>query len=190
MQNLRSPRIRLGALVTGIALAGWGLVACQDGTTSPRTDELPPSGELANGQAELRSGLATFRQATARYHRVEAALADGFEPFLPCLENPTGPGALGIPYANADRVDAEVDLSEPEILFYEPQPDGRLRLVGGEPVVPIALWSGSEPPSLFGREFHRNDEHGLFGLHMWTWKHNPDGVFAFWHADVTCEFAE
>lgn len=142
------------------------------------------------GQAEMRKGLATFRRATARYHRVEAATSDGFEQILPCLSNPDGPGAIGIPFAKLDRFDANIDLSQPEILFYEPQADGSLRLVGGEPVVPIAAWTESEPPSLFGRTFHRNEEHGLYGLHMWVWRHSPDGVFSFWNANVSCEFAE
>lgn len=140
--------------------------------------------------SEKHTGLATLRRATARYHNVKAAIEDGFAQVLPCQENPDGEGALGIPYLNQDRLDATFDLAEPEVLFYEPQKNGRLRLVGAEPVVPIALWTGDEPPSLFGQEFHRNDEAGLYGFHMWIWKHNPDGIFAFWHADVSCEFAE
>ena len=140
--------------------------------------------------SEMHTGLATLRRATARYHKVEAAVEDGFAPVSPCQENPEGDGGLGIPYLNQDRLDAIIDLAEPEVLFYEPQKNGKLRLVGAEPVVPIALWTGEDPPSLFGQEFHRNDDAGLFGFHMWIWKHNPDGVLAFWHADVTCEFAE
>ena len=142
------------------------------------------------GNAEEAAGLATFRRATAPYHRIEAAIADGFVQILPCMENPAGEGALGIPYAKLDRFDADIDLNEPEILFYEPQEDGSLRLVGGEPVVPIDAWEGSEPPSLFGRAFHRNEEHGLYGLHMWVWRLTSDGVFSFWNDNVTCEFAE
>lgn len=149
---------------------------------------VPARVEVSTGQrdAELQRGLATMRRATARYHRVDAARADGFVQILPCLEHPTA-GGLGIPYARLDRFDTTIDLSEPEILFYEPQENGRLRLVGGEPVVPIDLW-GNEAPSLFGREFHRNEEHGLYGLHMWVWEHNPDGILSFWNPAVSCEF--
>lgn len=191
MQIQRTPRFRPPMLLAVFAVAIAGLTACEGvDTPSAPEDRSPTSADLSTNDAEMRRGLATFRQATARYHRVEAALEDGFVPLLECQENPAGAGALGIPFARLDRFDAEIDLSEPEILFYEPQPNGRLRLVGGEPVVPIDLWTGSEPPSLFGREFHHNVEHGLFGLHMWIWRHNPDGVFAFWHPDVTCDFAE
>lgn len=154
------------------------------------TAEGVPAQVADRGNAEMGSGLATFREATARYHRVAAAIADGFVQILPCLANPEGEGAIGIPYANLARFDAEIDLSEPELLFYEPQEDGSLRLVGGEPVVPIEAWTESEPPSLFGHEFHRNEEHGLYGLHMWVWRHSPDGVLSFWNENVSCEFAE
>lgn len=186
------PRARrlLGILaITGTAVAISG---CGDRQQVASPDELraPEDVSLSMVDGSVNSGLADFRRATAPYHRVEAALEDGFVPILECQESPDGQGALGIPFARLDRFDDEVDLSEPEILFYEPQPNGRLRLVGGEPVVPIETWSDTEPPTMFGREFHRNEAHGLFGLHMWIWKHNPNGVFAFWHPDVTCDFAD
>ena len=140
--------------------------------------------------AEKNAGLATLRRATAKYHNVDKAIEDGFVPIGPCQENPNGPGGLGIPFVKLDRVDGTINLEEPEVLFYEPQKNGKLRLIGAEPVIPIGLWEGEEPPSMFGHEFHRNDEEGLYGLHMWVWKHNPDGIFSFWHADVSCEFEE
>lgn len=182
-----------GGLLTGCLLLLAPLAGCEEGT--PAGPEAPgrQSAEFTadpietaagTADAEVDRALATLRRATARYHRVDAAIADGFVQILPCMEHPTE-GGLGIPYARLDRFDTTIDLSEPEILFYEPQDNGRLRLVGAEPVVPIALW-GDEPPSMFGREFHRNDEHGLYGLHMWVWKHNPEGTFSFWNPSVSC----
>lgn len=182
-------------LLTGCLLLLAPLAGCAEGTPAgPET----PEGESAEftadrigtatgtADAQVDRALATLRRATARYHRVEAAIADGFVQILPCMEHPTE-GGLGIPYARLDRFDATIDLSEPEILFYEPRRNGKLRLVGAEPVVPIALW-GDDPPSMFGHEFHRNDEHGLYGLHMWVWKHNPEGTFSFWNPSVSCAF--
>lgn len=153
------------------------LVACDDDPTSPSPEE---------------EGLEIFRQATDRYHDVQIAIEDGFAPVAPCMENPEGQGGLGIPYLNEARLDTIIDLENPEVLFYEPQQDGTLQLIGGEPVVPIELWEAGhgEPPSLFGREFHRNEMAGLFGLHVWAWRDNPDGVFTMWHPDVSCQFAE
>ena len=179
-------RLLLPAVVVTCALAG-----CDAGSdTVAEPDRLTPdSPARAAVSPDMQRGLATFREATAAYHDVAAARADGFVQILPCLENPDGDGGIGIPFARLDRFDARIDLSEPEILFYEPQENGRLRLIGGEPVVPITAWTQDDPPSLWGHEFHRNEAHGLYGLHMWVWHHNPDGVLAFWHPDVTCEFA-
>lgn len=173
--------------ISGTAEGSDDTVVEATATGSP--NGIPQQADRAR-KAEIGQGLAEFRRATARYHRVEAAVADGFEKILPCLSNPNGEGAIGIPYARLDRFDATIDLSEPEILFYEPQRDGTLKLVGGEPVVPIAAWPEEQPPSLFGREFHTNEEHGLYGLHMWIWRNNPNGVFSFWNANVSCEFDE
>lgn len=170
-----------------LSLAGCDADAPTD--PEPVTASAATQAEEA-GQADTRKAAVTLRRATVRYHRVEAAIADDFQPVPPCRSNPEGAGALGIPYVNFDRVDAAIDLSEPEVLFYEPHEDGKLVLVGAEPVVPIAAWPEDEPPSLFGREFHRNEEAGLFGLHMWVWRSSPDGVFSFWNENVSCEFAE
>lgn len=168
---------------------------CDSATVAPDVQTEAPSqniaASLSKATSETHIGLATIRRATARYHRVEAAIEDGFVQAMPCVD-PPGPGAIGIPYVNPDRFDATIDLEKPEVLFYEPQKNGRLRLVGAEPVVLIAEWDEThdEPPSLFGQEFHRNEEAGLYGLHMWVWLHNPEGVFAFTHPNVSCEFAD
>lgn len=187
-----------GRVTLGLLLLA-PLVACEQ--RSP-TEAAPASDEAAvevagfaagqvtpttrGGEPAVQRALATLRRATASYHRVDAAIADGFVQILPCQEHPTE-GGLGIPYARLDRFDTTIDLSEPEILFYEPRANGELRLVAAEPVVPVALW-GDEPPVLFGLEFHENEDHGLYGLHMWVWKHNPVGMFSHWNPAVSCEF--
>lgn len=162
-------------LVLSAVLVGAG---CKDDATSPEDPE--------------EEGIETLRQATDRYNDVEVATNEGFVQADPCVENQEGPGALGIPYVNTDRLDITIDLNKPEVLFYEPQQDGDLRLVGAEPVVPLETWdeNESEPPSLFGHEFHRNEADGLYGLHMWVWKENPAGTITFWHTDVSCKYAE
>ncbi|MFW6078852.1 MAG: hypothetical protein ACODAE_04480 [Gemmatimonadota bacterium] len=188
-------RLPRAALVGVVAVATAALVACEDpGATSPADALTAETMVPAGGPAEENAGLATLRRATARYHDVDAAIEDGFVQILPCQESPDGQGALGIPYGKLDRFDTNIDLSKPELLFYEPQADGSLRLVGAEPVVPIEAWDAEhdDPPSLFGREFHRNEDHGLYGLHMWVWRPGPgpDGVFGFWNPRVSCEFAD
>lgn len=169
LRGIMGKRLPLIALAAAFLAAG-----CDEEPTSPEED-----------------GLETLRQVTNRYHDVAAAVQDGFQQALPCQENPDGPGALGIPYLNADRLDTTIDLENPEVLFYEPQQNGDLELVGLEPVVPIDAWDAEydEPPTVLGQSTHRQDAEGLYGLHIWIWRDNPDGVFAFWHPDVSCQYA-
>ncbi|SHF57449.1 hypothetical protein SAMN05443144_11069 [Fodinibius roseus] len=161
-----------------ILAAMFIFIGCKDDVTSPEDPE--------------EKGIEKLRQATDRYHDVEVAIEDGFVQADPCVENQEGSGAIGIPYVNMDRLDTTIDLNKPEVLFYEPQQDGDLRLVGAEPVVPLEAWDEkeSDPPSLFGHEFHRNEADGLYGLHMWIWKENPAGTISFWHTDISCEYTE
>ena len=90
---------------------------------------------------------------------------------------------------NEALVDSTVSVTEPEVLVYEPQKNGRLRLVGVEYVIPYAIRGPEEaPPTLFGQEFLHNPTFGLWMLHVYAWKHNPDGIFATWNPAITCEF--
>lgn len=149
--------------------------SCDDDPTSPGED-----------------GLETLRQVTDAYHDVEVATQDGFVNLGVC-EDPEGPGALGIPFLYEDRLDTTIDIENPEVLFYEPQQNGDLELVGVEMVVPIDAWEaqhGDEIPSVLGQEFHRNDQAGLLGIHVWIWRDNPNGMFEFAHPNVSCQYAE
>ncbi len=48
---------------------------------------------------KCRRELAQVRRATAKYHRVEVALADGYAPDLNCVALPNGSAAMGIHYS-------------------------------------------------------------------------------------------
>jgi hypothetical protein len=81
-----------------------------------------------------------------------------------------------------------VRADEPELLLYEPERHGRLRLVAVEYIIPYSAHSRSAaPPVLFGQEFRQNDTFALWGLHVWLWKLNPRGLFADWNPRVNCE---
>lgn len=184
------------ARTRSLALAGAAcaalLTACADAEPLDPTDGAGPAIDDARlamgGNAEIHADLATLRRVTARYHDIAAAEQDGFIPAFACQEFTEG--ALGVPYVHLDRLlDGVLNIEEPEVLFYEPQRTGRMRLVGVELVVPTALWTEPDPPVLLGQEFHLNEEEGLYGIHAWVWRHNPAGMFAFAHPLVTCEFA-
>jgi hypothetical protein len=147
--------------------------------------------------------LSTARAATAGYHNNDAALAAGYAEFrdaqgIACIDQP-GAGGMGVHFANGTLVgDAVVKAATPEALVYEPQSNGRLRLVAAEYIVFQDAWDDSghsSPPSLFGQQFElipAPNRYGLppfYELHAWMWKHNPSGMFNDWNPRVSCAAA-
>ena len=142
--------------------------------------------------------LAAVRRATAKYHDVNAALADGFVPTPHCIAEP-GAGAMGIHYINPPRLmDSEVDILEPEILLYVESGDG-LKLVGveywfsiGAPDTPIPN-PAPPAPVIFGRplegpmDAHEPGQPPHYDLHAWVWMANPSGIFAPFNPNASCE---
>ena len=132
---------------------------------------------------ECKQQLAELRSATAKYHDVEVALADGYAPLGGCVALPNGP-AMGIHYVNMPKVlDGTLNITEPEVLVYLPESDGSLRLVATEYMIPQAMTT--ELPELFGQSFHPGPM-GTWTLHAWVWRNNPDGMFADFNAKLSC----
>jgi hypothetical protein len=152
--------------------------------------------------ASTQSDLAAVRAATAQFANVVAAQAAGYGLLvdaagIACIDNPAG--GMGIHYVNVDLVlDPTLDPTKPEVLVYEPDKHGNLRLVAVEYVVFEADSHSDGPPTLFGQHFHRmpgadesepQNRYGLpafFELHVWLWKHNPSGMFEDWNPNVSC----
>lgn len=177
-----------------------GMVACSGDPAAPAPDQSSLQGGEPDWSANVDRGLgdgayardlATLARVTAPFHRLEVAQDAGWStPLTGCLFLP-GVGAMGVHYADMDLVlDGRVAVDEPELLVYEPQKNGRMRLVAVEYIVPFGTWTSAEPPQLFGREFHRNEGFGIWALHVWLWRHNPMGLFADWNPNVTCEHAQ
>lgn len=154
---------------------------------TPETMESPIMQEK-NSNSILNQDLAKARKATAAFHDFDKAEAAGYDtPISPCVEVP-GLGGMGYHYANFANFDGTVDIENPEVLLYEPQEDGSLKLVGIEYIVPLDAWSGSEAPELFGQHFHKNEGLGIWALHVWIWSDNPDGMFADFNPKVSCQY--
>ena len=154
---------------------------------APVTDAAP------NTAKPLGAQLGAVRALTARYQRVGVGEDAGWAAPVPyhCVERP-GVGGMGYHYINGAYLldGGKVDVLEPEALLYEPQQNGRLRLVGVEYVVLYSdVPATGPPPELFGEEFHPNPALGLWMLHVWIWKNNPDGMFADFNPTVSCEHA-
>jgi hypothetical protein len=151
----------------------------------------------AIGQAETEGALvAELRRATARFHRIEVALAEGYAQGSPC--EATSAGGMGMHFSTRSLIDGVVDPAYPEVLMYEPQKNGDLRLVGVEFVVRASAWdaANSSPPTYAGQTFEDRRAPGSggppfpnYGLHLWVWQNNPSGLFAPWNPTVSCEFA-
>ena len=77
-------------------------------------------------------------------------------------------GAQGFHYLNPAFVDATVELLRPELVMYEPGPNGQLQLIGVDYIVPLT--ESATPPTLLGVPFARLDALGVWALHIWAWR--------------------
>jgi hypothetical protein len=149
-----------------------------------------------SADAKSVSAFVTLvRESTERFKDVAVAEHEGYGLQFGCVSGPDY-GAMGMHFVNFPLVlDGILDPTKPEIVIYEPQPNGRLRLIGADYLVLADAWNAthSGPPELGGQLFHFFEAPNRFGLppfytlHVWAWKENPTGAFVNWHANVSCE---
>ena len=149
-----------------------------------------PSQEQAKGGALVR----TVREATERFQDVEVAKSEGYALQFGCVSG-SDSGAMGMHFVNGKLVgDGELDPTKPEIVIYEPQPNGQLKLIGADFLVLADAWNAKHagPPEMMGQLFHLFEAPNRFGLpafytlHVWAWKESPTGSFVNWHQNVSC----
>ena len=178
-----------------LSLAAVLVAACADGTppTAPSLRATArASAAKADNAAEVNQLIAATRAATAKYHDVDAALADGYIQGSPCVSHPTL-GTMGFHYVNPAMIgDPSLDETKPEVLLYEPKANGELKLVAVEYLVPAM----GPRPSLFGQAFENgpplptpNGMVPTYALHAWVWQPNPTGMFSAFNPSVSCENA-
>lgn len=171
-------------------------------TTSPEAQRCIANPVLPAGKQDLTATqlhlLQRARKSVERIRTVADANAAGyFRAIAGCVTSGSAArGAIGIPYINArlasDRI---LDVTRPEVLYFEPQKDGTNKLVsvfytyplGFEPPFP-------PPPSLFGVPFdgplvQPTTGFVFYGLHVSLFKHNPSGIFHLYNPELTCDFA-
>ena len=118
--------------------------------------------------------LAAARSATARYHDVAQAEADGY------VNINLYESQEGFHWVNMSLIDADFDPVHPEVLLYAPVPgEKRLQLVAVEYLVPIAMSSNAPAGFTGSADSWRQDTEGfgLWELTVWIWEHNPNGLF-------------
>ena len=172
-----------------LAAAALAAAACASDAPTVPADAALAAREAAAARADnpsaLNKQLAAVRAATARYHRVEAAEADLYVRVSDCVALP-GVGGMGYHYARFDLVDARLDVAQPEVLVYAPLPNGELKLVAAEYLMPAAA---GPRPTLYGQLFEDGPPDLPFpsyALHAWVWEHNPSGMFAAFNPSVSC----
>lgn len=167
---------------------------------------IPLAAVSASEKSETNKLLSQLRKVTAQYHDPEKAIADGYQPTDVCVLG------MGYHYVNFGLAsDLNIDELQPEVIIFEPSADGSVRLVAAEYFV-VALantetgpvpWFGESPPPLgwfnaapviFEDQTFEGPmpghEPGMpwhYDLHAWVWKHNPDGMFASFNPNVSCE---
>lgn len=152
----------------------------------------PSGGAPGSTDRDAARELARARQATAKYHDVARAEADGYVSTVECASSPAG--AMGVHYVNVDLIDGVLDVERPEVLLYVPKRD-RLKLVGVEYMTVDADQdpaTAGDRPALFGRAFdgpmagHGPGQPVHYDLHAWIWQANPTGIFEQWNPKLRC----
>ena len=139
--------------------------------------------------------VKAVRASTERFKDVAAAEAEGYGLMFGCVSGPDY-GAMGLHYVNLPLVqDIALDPSKPEIVIYEPLPNGGKRLVGADFLVFAADWHARHAgtPQVMGQLMHLIESPNRYGLpafytlHVWAWKESASGPFVNWHPTVSCD---
>jgi hypothetical protein len=140
--------------------------------------------------------IKAVREATERFKDVKEAEHEGYRLQFGCVSGDDF-GAMGLHYVNDELVGlCVVDVAHPQIILYEAQPNGGVKLTGADYLVVAGAWDANHPgvtPQLMGQIFHYFSSPNRFGLpafytlHVWAWKENPKGAFVNWHPHVSCQ---
>ena len=183
-----SHRIGRTLFAAAIALAASVPALAQDGhrhADGHRTSTAAP-------EPTLPAPLEEARQSLRRYADPLVAIRDGYMSTLGCVAYPEG--GMGVHFINPALIGPTPDPLRPQLLVYEPAPDGQLRLVAAEWFVPLATGI-TERPRLFDRPFDgpmagheplMPDALHHYDLHVWLFKENPAGLFNAINPNVGC----
>ena len=181
-------QLSMVALFVAVVCACTSTALAQDG----HSHNAQQNGAMSSQAQTL---VNVVREATEKYKDVSVAQADGYALQFGCVTGPDS-GAMGLHYVNGALVSSGIlDARHPQIVIYEPTPDGKLKLTGADFLVIASQWDASHsgPPELMGQLFHYFESPNRFGLpafytlHVWAWKENPNGAFVNWHPNVSCQ---
>jgi hypothetical protein len=173
----------LAATVASLALAATGAAYASTTSANAAPGTLP----------------AQIRAATAEYHSLAAAKADGWNTLfvdvngLTCIEDTDTPsmGGMGFHWINGANI-GSTDPTKPAALIYAPGPSGHVRFAGMEYLVPDP--SGTTPQPFLGDQGFMYTppgnrflgDTGFWSLHVWAWEHSPAGLYSMWNPAISC----
>jgi hypothetical protein len=167
-----------------LVLASALLVGACDEPTATQLHQHELDAVATSFDARTSDLLKMVRRETARFHSTEQARAAGYLPTEHCVASPLG--GMGMHWANPQLIDPVFDPARPEVMLYEPRPNGEPKLVAVEYIV---LNVGQERPHFDG---HPLDIGGTptpvphWSLHVWLYQDNPNGVFTPFNPTVSC----
>jgi hypothetical protein len=195
MMTTRCATARELSLIAAVAGAvlGPSLALAQDRSVDQATSHAHQ--QTSDHAQQLSQLVQIVRGATERFRDSVVAEGEGYGLMFGCVSGGDF-GAMGLHFVNGGLIGDDVlDPTRPEIVIYEPTPDGRLRLVGADFLVFKDVWDATHAaaPQLMGQLLHLFEAPNRFGLpafytlHVWAWKHNPNGTFVNWHPHVSCD---
>ena len=192
--------------ITGVAAVAVAMAVCAP-ANSAREHE-PTLDEVRTATARFKDVKVALDEGYVRDPMNICDTAD-------MMGKPAKLGAMGIHFFRPDilgisgppnpRVDGNgthTDFNKPGILIYEPQADGSLELVAVENLVFQKSWHAAgnlEPPIFHGVAYDnmkddpstKIDEAHMFephyDRHVWLYRENPNGMFAQFNPNVSCE---
>jgi hypothetical protein len=104
-----------------------------------------PNELTADQQSNPSTLLRVVREATERFKDVRHAEHEGYRLEFGCVSGDDF-GAMGLHYVNDTLVgNGIVDVTRPQIVLYEAQPDGSLKLTGADYLVIASAWDEKHP---------------------------------------------
>ena len=164
-------------LATLTALPVWGA-----GCLGPAD----PSSNGGAGQSGSGAGVDDAKLQLEGYQNHENALDDGYRHTGTCVEG------LGTLFVRDDV--SQVSYDRPNVLLYERTGTDQYELMGAEWFVsasdleePPTLFTGDDRQAFRGpMEGHYPEQPTHYGLHVWLFAENPNGMFAKFHTNLAC----